>query len=166
VSEQTHLSFSSRTGQMTNTDIVRISNTSAIVLDLLDMDGLVHEADCLAQALSELVSNDETKKFLARELASRVSIIRKLWGTSLRPQETAAHFIVLKAHDVYNGTCTVCGKQNKSIRAIVRHGLDGRAEEERVCAACLLELCSFYPEDFALAKEAIAQTKPKSSNST
>ena len=41
---------------MTNTDIARITNTNAIVLDMLDMDELVHEADCLAQGLRELLS--------------------------------------------------------------------------------------------------------------
>ena len=149
---------------MTNTDIARITNTNAIVLDMLNMDELVHEADCLAQGLRELLSGtgDETKKFLASELASRVSIIRKLWGNSLRPRAAAAHFIVLRADDVYKDTCTLCGKQNKHIRAIVRHGLDGRQEEERVCATCLFELCSFYPEDFARAKAGIAQTTFKS----
>ena len=120
---------------MTNTDIARITNTNAIVLDMLNMDELVHEADCLAQGLRELLSGtgDETKKFLASELASRVSIIRKLWGNSLRPRATAAHFIVLRADDVYKDTCTLCGKQNKRIRAIVRHSLDGR-QEKNECA--------------------------------
>jgi hypothetical protein len=134
---------------------------------MLDMDELVHEADCLAQALRELLSGtthtgQEAQKYLVGELASRVSIIRKLWGNSLRPRAAAAHFIVLRADDVYKDTCTLCGKQNKGIRAIVRYGLDGRQEEERVCAACLFELCSFYPEDFARAKAAIARTKATS----
>ena len=116
---------------MTNTDIARITNTNAIVLDMLNMDELVHEADCLAQGLRELLSGtgDETKKFLASELASRVSIIRKLWGNSLRPRAAAAYFL-LRAEDVYKDTCTFCGKPNKRIRQIVRHGANGRGEEQ------------------------------------
>ena len=42
--------------QMTNTDIARITNTNAIVLDMLNMDELVHEADCLAQGQAEFQS--------------------------------------------------------------------------------------------------------------
>ena len=65
---------------------------------MLDMDELVHEADCLAQALRELLSGtthagQEAQKYLVGELASRVSIIRKLWGNSLRPRAAAAYFL-------------------------------------------------------------------------
>ena len=132
---------------MTNTDIARITNTNAIVLDMLNMDELVHEADCLAQGLRELLSGtgDETKKFLASELASRVSIIRKLWGNSLRPRAAAAHFIVLRADDVYKDTCTLCGKQNKHIRAIVRHGLDGRKRKNECARHASLSSALFIP---------------------
>ena len=54
---------------MTNTDIARITNTNAIVLDMLNMDELVHEADCLAQGLRELLSGtthagQEAQKYL------------------------------------------------------------------------------------------------------
>ena len=102
---------------------------------MLDMDELVHEADCLAQALRELLSGtthagQEAQKYLVGELASRVSIIRKLWGNSLRPRAAAAYFLVLRAEDVYKDTCTFCGKPNKRIRHIVRHGANGRGEEE------------------------------------
>ena len=91
---------------------------------MLDMDELVHEADCLAQALRELLSGtthagQEAQKYLVGELASRVSIIRKLWGNSLRPRAAAAYFL-LRAEDVYKDTCTFCGKPNKRIRQIVR----------------------------------------------
>jgi hypothetical protein len=73
---------------------------------MLDMDELVHEADCLAQALRELLSGtthagQEAQKYLVGELASRVSIIRKLWGNSLRPRAAGAYFLVLRAEDVY-----------------------------------------------------------------
>ena len=59
---------------MTNTDIIRITNTNTIVLDVLDMDELVHEADCLAQARRELLSGtthagQEAQKYLVGELA-------------------------------------------------------------------------------------------------
>jgi hypothetical protein len=79
------------------------------------MDELVHEADCLAQALRELLSGtthagQEAQKYLVGELASRVSIIRKLWGNSLRPRAAAAYFL-LRVEDVYKDTCTFCGNR-------------------------------------------------------
>ena len=46
---------------------------------------------------------------------------------------------VLMADEIYKDTCTLCGKQNKDIRAIIA----SKGEEERACERCLFELASW-----------------------